>query len=135
MKTCTKCRVLQPLAEFSRDRIGPDGLSYNCKSCAKAKSAAWRTANPERAKASQAAWRAANPERKKASNAAWYAANSESVKAWYAANRESVRAQDRSRRYGISHAEYLAMIVHQRGLCAICELRMTTPHVDHDHAA
>jgi hypothetical protein len=37
------------------------------------------------------------------------------------------------RRYGLSLADYEAMLAAQRGLCAICSAKMATPCVDHCH--
>lgn len=36
-------------------------------------------------------------------------------------------------RYGLSRAEYLALVAKQCGRCAICEQPQKTWHVDHDH--
>jgi hypothetical protein len=33
MKTCTKCRVEQPLSNFHRQAANKDGLTYYCKTC------------------------------------------------------------------------------------------------------
>jgi 5-methylcytosine-specific restriction endonuclease McrA len=85
IRLCPKCKT-----ETERNKRG------DCKPCAKAGTAAWNKANPERKKANMAAWYAANPERKKASDAAWYAANPERKKAnmaaWYAANPDRAKA-------------------------------------------
>lgn len=33
MKTCSKCKTLKPLNEFSKDASRPGGLAYRCKAC------------------------------------------------------------------------------------------------------
>ena len=35
MKTCSNCKKELPLSSFSKCSLRKDGLSYNCKSCAK----------------------------------------------------------------------------------------------------
>lgn len=96
---CVKCGAA--------DR-GPDG---RCKPCGKARAAAWRAANPERARANIADWEKANAEhlkakkaeyrtanfaKEKAANAAWSAANpgkkKASAAAWRKANPEQYKA-------------------------------------------
>lgn len=67
-----------------------------CKACEKARTDAWRVANPEKAKNHRAAWAAANPDKIKATQAAWYEANKDkhnaSVSEWRAANSDHVAA-------------------------------------------
>ena len=44
------------------------------------------------------------------------------------------RERELRRRYGLSLADFDAILAHQGGACAICRARFTgTPHVDHDH--
>lgn len=47
MKTCTKCEVEKPLAEFSRHPQCSDGYTTHCKACVRKKSAAWHKSNGE----------------------------------------------------------------------------------------
>jgi hypothetical protein len=42
MKTCNKCNVSKPLAEFSKDKHKRDGLDTICKACRKAYYEDWR---------------------------------------------------------------------------------------------
>jgi len=90
MKFCKKCQ-----AETERKPSG------DCKPCARAYSAAWRAANPDKVKASNAAWAKANPEKAKAKNAAYRAANPEKAKAnsaaWRAANPEKAKSYSAAR--------------------------------------
>lgn len=47
-----------------------------------------------------------------------------------------MKARSRERQYGITHAEYLALLEAQGGVCAICgngPSKTRTLHVDHDH--
>jgi len=38
------------------------------------------------------------------------------------------------KRFGLSVEGWHAMLIEQSGRCAVCEVPMTEPHVDHDHA-
>lgn len=53
-KKCTKCGIELPLSEFYQDRGSP---RPSCKECHKAKSQAWREANPDAVKAMGLAYR------------------------------------------------------------------------------
>ncbi len=62
------------------------------------------------------------------------------AKDWLAANRERAKEQDyqrhTERKFGISRAEYDALLEAQGGVCAICKQPSVTGkrlHVDHDH--
>jgi hypothetical protein len=37
-------------------------------------------------------------------------------------------------RYGLTDEKYQAMLIEQKGLCKICNIKMSPPHVDHNHA-
>lgn len=73
-----------------------------CEVCHRARSAAYRIANPSKVKAAKAAWMKANSAKAKATRAAWVKANPEKCKAailaWQKANSEKVKAS-RAARY------------------------------------
>lgn len=69
-KRCGKCGETKTADEFSPDRRRKDGLQSHCKECKKAKEAARRAADPDKASAVSAAYRAANPDKEKARFAA-----------------------------------------------------------------
>lgn len=83
-KFCKRCE-----ADTERNSRG------ECRACARASSAAWQAANPEKVKARRAAYRAANPDKLKASYASWASANPEKIKArnthYHEANKERER--------------------------------------------
>lgn len=60
MKTCTKCNVAQPLSEFYKCKNHKDLHTYECKTCMKKHTAAYRTANLERAQAATKKWKELN---------------------------------------------------------------------------
>lgn len=144
IKICRKCK-----AEFSDDE---------CIACRKARSAAWRTANPGRNKAISAAWRIANPEKSRASTAAYRAANPDKAKActnawrdanpdkisaytkeWRAANPGSVRIYNQNRRARrmasggeLSKGLSEKLFKLQKGKCACCKKPLgDNYHLDH----
>lgn len=91
----------------------------------RAQATARRRANPEANKAAVEAWRKANPERLREHGRAAYA-------------RDPVRFRARNiKRYGVTLAEYDALLAAQDGVCAICKKKCSKhPNlsIDHDHA-
>lgn len=71
-KICPTCGGHGP---FSKDSTKGDGLSRECKLCAKARVKAWRDANHQRSLDSHKAWREAHPQKVKENNQAWYASH------------------------------------------------------------
>ena len=138
MKRCSKCRVVQPLEGFAKDRTRKDGLQLQCTSCQRA----FRKANREKIAEYNKGWKAANPdkvrearkryrsqpevkERRAKYNASWKAANPDKVKAQgrrsYVQHAEKRRAasraylkanpeahKERARRWCDSHKEEIA---------------------------
>ena len=54
---------------------------------------------------------------------------------WYVRNKERTQADDRTKRYGVSTKQFIAMVEFQGGECAICH---TVPNqrslcIDHNH--
>lgn len=114
MKTCTKCKIEKPKAEFSKGSKNQDGLQYNCNTCC----AAYRKANSERLRARNAEYYAANKEIILAQKSAYYFANSAAIIAKTAAhqskNKDSVSARkakhyaDNKSTFAAKHAAYRA---------------------------
>jgi hypothetical protein len=108
----------------------PDGHRNECKSCF---ARLWKErydADPERRRTAlerARAWQARNPER-----------HAENVRRRNASpqHKRSLRAGHLKRKYGITLADYDAMLVAQGGGCAICgtpEPDGQSLHVDHCH--
>ena len=150
MKTCTKCKIEKPEAEFSKRSRANDGLQARCAAC----DAEYRAANREKI----AEYRAANRERISARKAEYYAASREKIAEYYAANAERINAlqaeyrnanpdkraaNDRNRRARKRNAEgkhtaadIRSIFEKQRGLCSNCQTKLFKSgakkyHVDH----
>ncbi|HEX2193006.1 MAG TPA: endonuclease VII domain-containing protein [Acidimicrobiales bacterium] len=127
MKRCRICNELKPLSDFYRAAGTRDGHRTECKQCNLAQQHERYLADPERAKARVKRWQQENADRV---NAYWRERRQE----------PEVKRRDRAghlwRKFGITIAEYDAMLAAQGGVCAVCK-RPPTPgislHVDHDH--
>ena len=82
-KACSKCQLVKPLDEFSRDKNKPDGRQHNCKACfalhhrANRKKIAERKrayyqANKDKYAERQRGWRETNRERAKTLDVVYY---------------------------------------------------------------
>lgn len=120
-KPCTKCKVETALTGFHVDARAADGCKSRCKACMNQASNAWHKANREEQlikfkdrytenadhyRARAAAWRKKNPDRAQAYLAQWRVENAEHVAAgsnarlaeWKKINKGAVNA-DTARRY------------------------------------
>lgn len=104
MKRCGICKTEQPESEFYRAKK-TGYLSSRCKECYRRKYREIVAHDPERRREQ---WRRA------------------------AAKRDT-RAYWRKFRYGITEADYQAMVERQEGKCAICFTEEKKLHIDHDH--
>jgi hypothetical protein len=117
VKQCSKCGEQKPLNQFHRDKSNKDGLYAYCKTCACAKTAAWKQANPERNKEGQRISRRKRP--------------------------RVYRNKNLMYSFGISLEQYEQMEAAQGGVCAVCGQPEREIHprsgkrrnlaVDHDH--
>jgi protein-arginine kinase activator protein McsA len=118
MKRCANCRWFKPETEFSKLSRAKDGLFYRCRECAAKQRKKYVTKNRE-------------------ANKRWYEEN----KVTYLANRTKKRTPEHTRRkwiwerYGLTDADYDALVEKQGGVCAICGQtdRDKPLSVDHDH--
>lgn len=56
LKTCTKCGVEQPFENYSKNKLGRNGLNPHCRKCDAAKGKAWQQANKEKVAARKKLW-------------------------------------------------------------------------------
>lgn len=139
MKTCSKCGVEKPLAEFCEK--GKGKLRGDCKACQKAYRAAYYQANREKARAQSAAWRRDNLERVRAQRAAWRTANPEKARTRYAdycqteAGKASRRRRNHARRARKAEAPgsfdwdvVLGIWGEECALCGTRDAKMTVGH-------
>lgn len=45
-KECTRCHVVKPVKDFTRDTKAPDGRAWQCSVCTREQSRRWRQRNP-----------------------------------------------------------------------------------------
>lgn len=117
MKTCSRCKVAQPLDNFTNCKSRKDGKNVYCKTCTRKTGKEYAAKYPEKAKARGAAWYAANKDRHAEKVRKWYAEhpgkaaeycqrwrdahpgeNNRLSREWYAANREQALLSDKQSR-------------------------------------
>lgn len=86
MKTCTKCGESKPTSEYTKHKMGKDGLRPRCKACMAVESAAYREANREAIRAHGRemgpAWREKHRDRISATFKRWSAENKDRRQEW-----------------------------------------------------
>jgi hypothetical protein len=147
-KRCSKCGIVKPIEQFSRQRQpnGQEGRRSHCKDCIKVSDAAYLQANYEKKKAYQSAYRLANYEKARAkergreerhrSKPGYRERQAEWSKTWRAQNPGYAKADRLKRNYNLTEQEYQQMYQAQGGLCAICgnpQIPSRRLAVDHDH--
>jgi hypothetical protein len=124
VKRCKKCGEVKPLAEFYLAAGMADGYRSECKACHKAKQRSWYQANREHAIAEVKRWQQENKEH---------------LHEYRREYRQRRKAEDRDahlrRTFGITQADYEALLTRQGGGCGICGRKpgKISLHVDHDH--
>ena len=160
-KECAGCGEVKPVSAFHRHQRHPDGYHSRCKVCRKAETTVYYVANAEAVKARSKAWREANPERykqqlkdwaakpgnlerKREVDRAWKHAHQEHRKEYsqQPAQREYARlnaktqnarrkAQKSATVHRITKAEWLDRQLEYEGRCAYCGTPVQEPTMDH----
>lgn len=144
VQNCIECGEMKPLTNefFAIRSASSTGFNSRCKVCVNVNQRALRTDNPEyetykanQREANKTKY-AENPEYYQEKSRLWRLANPE--KALEAQRRfESTRVRS-FERYGITEAQYDAMLHAQGGVCAIKGCNRTNKNkrmdIDHDHA-
>jgi hypothetical protein len=118
MKRCAKCKKSKQPAAFARLSRTSDGLNHRCRACV-------------------AVDRKKHVKKSREHSKRWYEKN----KVTYLAKRTRQRTPEHTRRkwiwerYGLTDADYDALVEKQGGVCAICGQtdRDKPLSVDHDH--
>lgn len=139
-RICRTCNAAKAMSEFYKDARYPKG-DIHCAACRREKVRIWRTSNKARAAEIQKRSRQRNPEaaRKRASE--WHKNNHARHLAYMADRRkthaEQIAASKRKSAFGITLADYNAMLEKQNHQCAICgkspEQNQKRLAVDHCH--
>ena len=132
MKFCKNCQI-----ETERYKDG------KCKSCADARSVAWKSRNKEKVRAIKAAWKIANRDKVIANKSIWYAANRDKLIAKSVAynashpdarriHKHNRRARKRANGGSLSKDLSAKLFTLQKGKCACCSQPLGNDyHLDH----
>lgn len=125
-RTCKKCAVEYDLTpEFFQPHR--TGLRHECRTCLNARAKEYRDANRARRNEQAAAYREANRELLAKKARERYAARREQI-------RESAKWSSLKSEYGLTRAQYEALIESQGGRCALCGRGdVKRLYVDHCH--
>ena len=144
MKKCSQCGKEKKNSEFTKKARNADGLDSKCKICRAKDTLRHRERCREELRVRSARVRAEQPEKIKADKASYYQRNKVKLRArareWRKNN--PLKKPDPAQRkntllkskFGITLADYNAMLEEQKGVCAICgEVGAKSLHVDHCH--
>lgn len=144
MKTCSKCQVSKPLADFGRHSQTRDGLKSRCRTCNAAEARDYAAVNAEQVRAARAAAYVASAAKIKARTSAYFQANKAKAlaarKRYRDSNPDVARRANRKRRaLKIGSDGVLSLGIERRLLglqrhrCVNCaaDLRQVGYHLDH----
>jgi len=127
LRRCSLCGVEKSLESFYREKSARDGYRRDCKECFAARAKENYAKNRERDIARVKKWQQENADRLNAYRRQYR-------------QRPDVKVRDRAahlkRKFGITAAQYDAMLASQGGVCAICgdaPKDDVSLHVDHEH--
>lgn len=127
-KRCSVCGETRALTDFYAASGTRDGLRGDCKVCFAARAAKRYREDPEKVKARVRQWQQENRER--------YRESQRRIKQSPEGRRREREGHLR-RKYGITQADYDALLIEQGGGCAICGRKPSkiSLHVDHEHGS
>ncbi len=146
MKTCTKCKVEKPEAEFHSDKTRTDGLFPHCRECNAVACRAYRARNLERLQqydrdryhddparkadtiARTKRYREADPEKRKPSDRRYYEANKDRwLDYWHRRKARMANAEE------IEKIDRGYIISRDRGICHLCGKQVPPDLIELDH--
>jgi len=109
MKECSVCKMVKPLTEYHRHRMGKGGLNASCKDCKNSVTKTWRKNNPRKFQES-------------AVNRTWWRRSLQTTR-W--------KAMERCVRKGIpftiTQSELISLYEQQRGRCSLSGIEFLRP--------
>jgi len=129
LRKCSICGIEKPLTEFYKEKTGWGGYRSDCKACFAGRSKKNYAKNREREIARVKKWQEENRERHLGMQR-----KRRSTPEYKAREREA----HLKRKFGITAAQYDAMLASQGGVCAICgdaPKDDVSLHVDHEHGS
>lgn len=140
LKRCSWCRETKSRSEFSKSRTVSDGLYSYCKPCAKERGRKYRDENRESIKEQKRQYYKENREAIRERGRQYRQVNRELLNDRQRQQRREnpaiIREQKYRRNYGLSFAQYEALLELQGRICAICggiEPSGRALSVDHNH--
>lgn len=132
-KSCSRCKVIKPISDFSKSKRDKDGHRSACKECVRLD----YFANHDEEKALRRQNYASNKEAYKARSRVWKLENPDKVYSTVHARKQKIKSI-----YGLSWETYEDMFLKQGGKCKICgdskelwpEKKTDGLYVDHCHA-
>jgi hypothetical protein len=94
----------------------------------------WIQNNRERLRENSRKFYQEHKEAEKARSKAWRLANPEKYQAWAEKNREKRKIASRKHDHGMLPDNFNRLWQEQEGLCAICHQPLVRPDIDHDHS-
>jgi hypothetical protein len=124
MKRCKQCGETKPLTDFYKASGTADGHRGECKACNLARKKQWYAQNRDAVIEKVKKWQHDNRDRHNAYQ-----------REYRSTRKEQFREGHLRRTFGITQADYEALLERQGGGCAICSKPpgKIALHVDHDH--
>lgn len=138
LKTCSKCKQVKPLDDFSRDRTRSDGRRTRCRDCERAYAREYRQKNTEKVRAYRRERYQKNAEKERAYAREYHQKNAEKKRAYDREYHQKNAGQNpywgQERKHHLPDGWIANRLRELRGVCAAChEALVGKPHVHHDH--